>query len=79
MQRLGYGPDKRLAVKVSTRDIPPYRDPSVVLIDQLKGIYVDAELETIELSREELSYPDLVRMHQASRLLGADEVAYVVL
>jgi nitroreductase len=35
------------------------------------------ELETIELSREELSYPDLVRMHQASRLLGADEVAAI--
>jgi peptide/nickel transport system substrate-binding protein len=26
MQRLGYGPNKRLAVKVSTRDIPPFRE-----------------------------------------------------
>jgi len=34
-------------------------------------------LETIPLSREEVSYPDLVRMHQASRLLGPDEVAAV--
>ena len=34
-------------------------------------------LETIELSREEVSYPDLVRMHQASRLLTPDEVAAV--
>jgi len=33
-------------------------------------------LETIELSREEVSYPDLVRMHQASRLL-VPEVAAV--
>src|SRR6201993_2720600 len=31
MKRLGYGPNKRLAVKVSTRDIPPYRDPAVIL------------------------------------------------
>jgi len=35
------------------------------------------DLETIELSREEVSYPDLVRMHQASRLRGPDEVAAV--
>jgi SagB-type dehydrogenase family enzyme len=34
-------------------------------------------LETIPLSREEVSYPDLVRMHQESRLLGPDEVAAV--
>src|SRR5262249_18142434 len=25
IQKLGYGPDRRLAVKVSSRDIPPYR------------------------------------------------------
>jgi SagB-type dehydrogenase family enzyme len=35
------------------------------------------DLETVELSREEVSYPDLVRMHQASRLLTSDEVAAV--
>jgi SagB-type dehydrogenase family enzyme len=34
-------------------------------------------LETIPLSREEVGYPDLVRMHQASRLLSPDEVAAV--
>jgi len=51
MQRLGYGPDKRLAVKVSTRDIPPYRDPSVVLLDQLKGVYIDGELETVDTTQ----------------------------
>jgi peptide/nickel transport system substrate-binding protein len=48
MQKLGYGPDKRLAVTVSTRNIPAYRDPAVILIDQLKEIYVDGQLETIE-------------------------------
>jgi peptide/nickel transport system substrate-binding protein len=36
MQAQGYGPDKRLKVKVSTRNIPVYRDPAVILIDQLK-------------------------------------------
>ncbi len=34
-------------------------------------------LETIPLSREEVSYPELVRMHQESRLLGPDEAATV--
>ena len=45
MQKLGYGPDKRLAVTVSTRNIPPYRDAAVILIDQLKEIYIDGVLE----------------------------------
>jgi peptide/nickel transport system substrate-binding protein len=51
MQKLGYGPDKRLAVKVSTRDISPYRDPAVILLDQLKEIYIDAELEPIDTTQ----------------------------
>ena len=33
MQRLGYRPDKPLAVKVATRNIPLYRDPAVMLLD----------------------------------------------
>jgi len=35
MEKLGYGPDKRLKLTVSTRNIAPYRDPAVILIDQL--------------------------------------------
>src|SRR5437762_13264694 len=42
MQKLGYGPEKRISVKLSTRDIPPYRDPAVILIDQLKQLYIDS-------------------------------------
>src|SRR2546430_15958613 len=30
MQKLGYGPDKPLAVKVATRNLPIYRDPAVI-------------------------------------------------
>ena len=48
MEKLGYGPDKRLKVKVSARNIPFYRDPAVILIDQLKEIYIDGELETVD-------------------------------
>ena len=48
MRKAGYGPDKHLALKVSTRNIAPYRDPAVILLDQLKEIWVDGELEVIE-------------------------------
>jgi peptide/nickel transport system substrate-binding protein len=48
MEKLGYDPDKRLKITVSTRNVPPFRDPAVLLIDQLKEIYIDAELEPID-------------------------------
>ncbi len=48
MTGLGYGPEKHLAVKVSTRNIPVYRDPAVILIDQLREVYIDGELEVVE-------------------------------
>ena len=48
MQKLGYGPEKHLAIKVSTRNISAYRDAAVILIDQIKSVYIDGELEPIE-------------------------------
>jgi peptide/nickel transport system substrate-binding protein len=48
MQKLGYSADKRLPIKVATRNINSFRDPAVILIDQLKEIYVDGELDTVE-------------------------------
>ena len=48
MEKLGYGPDRRLKVKVSVRDLPFFRDPSVIMIDQLKEVYIDGELEMID-------------------------------
>jgi peptide/nickel transport system substrate-binding protein len=48
MRSLGYGPDNRLKVKVSARNIAWYRDPAAVLIDQLKEIWIDGELDTVE-------------------------------
>jgi peptide/nickel transport system substrate-binding protein len=50
MAKLGYGQEKRLKIKVSTRNIAVYRDPAVILIDQLKEIYIDGELEVVETS-----------------------------
>ena len=58
MQKLGYGPDKRLAVTVSTRNIPPYRDAAVILIDQLKEIFIDGVLEAVDTTQW---YPRIMR------------------
>jgi peptide/nickel transport system substrate-binding protein len=51
MQKAGYGPDKHLAVKVSTRNLAEYRDPAVILIDQLKSIYIDGELDVVDTAQ----------------------------
>jgi len=48
MEKLGYGPDRRLKVKVSARDLPFFRHPAVIMIDQLKEVYIDGELEMID-------------------------------
>jgi peptide/nickel transport system substrate-binding protein len=48
MRGLGYGPNKLLPVTVATRDIAVYRDPAVILVDHLREIYVDAQVEVIE-------------------------------
>jgi peptide/nickel transport system substrate-binding protein len=51
METAGYGPDKHLKLKVSTRNIPVYRDPAVILIDQLKQIYIDADLDPVDTTQ----------------------------
>ena len=48
MEELGYSASNPLKVKVSTRNIEIYRDPAVILIDQLKQIHVAAELEVVD-------------------------------
>jgi len=48
MKKAGYGPDKKLQLTVSTRNVATFRDPAVILIDQLKQINVEGTLETIE-------------------------------
>ncbi|MFI5001149.1 MAG: ABC transporter substrate-binding protein [Reyranellales bacterium] len=58
MEKAGYGPDKPLKLKVSTRNIPPYRDPAVILLSQLKHIYIEAELEIIDTTQW---YPRVMR------------------
>jgi len=68
MQKLGYGPDNRLKIKVSARDLPYLRDPAVILIDQLKEIYIDGELETIDTTNW---FPRVMRRDFIVGLTGA--------
>ncbi len=58
MEKAGYGPDRRLAVTVSTRNLAPYRDPAVILIDQLKHIYMDGVLDPVDTTNW---YPKIMR------------------
>ncbi|HEV2189395.1 MAG TPA: ABC transporter substrate-binding protein [Stellaceae bacterium] len=58
MQQLGYGPDKHLAVTVTTRNVASYRDPSVILIGQLKDIWIDGTLNAIDTTQW---YPTVMR------------------
>jgi peptide/nickel transport system substrate-binding protein len=58
MQRLGYGPDRRLTVTVTTRNVPVYRDAAVILIDQLKEIYIDGVLDAVDTTQW---YPKVMR------------------
>jgi peptide/nickel transport system substrate-binding protein len=58
VKKLGYGPEKRFAVTVTTRDAPAYRDPAVLLIDQLKEIYIDGTLNAIDTTQW---YPTVMR------------------
>ena len=69
MERLGYGPDKRLALTLSSRNIPAYRDPAVILIDQLKEIYVDAVLEPVETANW---FPKVMRKDYTIAINGTE-------
>ncbi|MGE0701489.1 MAG: ABC transporter substrate-binding protein, partial [Hyphomicrobiaceae bacterium] len=48
MEGLGYTAEKPLKVKVSTRNIPLYRDPAVIFIDQMKKIHIEGELDAVD-------------------------------
>ncbi len=48
MREAGYNEQNPLRIKVATRDIPSYRDPAVIMIDHLKHIFIEAELQTFD-------------------------------
>lgn len=48
MAELGYGPDKMLKIKVVARNLASHREPTTLFIDQMRQIFIDAEMEPIE-------------------------------
>jgi len=58
MEKLGYGPSHHLETKLSTRNIPAWRDPAVLLGSQLKEIYIDTELDIVDTAQW---YPKVMR------------------
>jgi len=48
MRKLGYSDAKPLQIKIQTRNLPTYRDPAIILTDQLKKIYFVSELDILD-------------------------------
>jgi peptide/nickel transport system substrate-binding protein len=51
MQKLGYNDAKPLPIKIQTRNLATYRDPAVIVADQLKKIYISGELDILDTPR----------------------------
>jgi peptide/nickel transport system substrate-binding protein len=48
MEKLGYSDAKPLVIKIQTRNLPAYRDPAVIVTDQLKKIHIAGELDVLD-------------------------------
>ena len=44
MESLGFTKEKPLKIKVTTRALDQYKDPAIILIDQLKSIHIEGEM-----------------------------------
>src|SRR6201998_3364261 len=58
MHTLGYGPDNHLKIEVTARDIPYYRDPAVILMYQLKQVYIEGDPEPVDTTN---FFPKMMR------------------
>jgi len=50
MGRLGFSLEKPMRTKVQTRPLSLYRTPATILVDQLREIHVEAELDVVEVA-----------------------------
>ena len=50
MEKMGYGANNHLRLKLSTRGVPLYKEPAEMLAGQLREIYIDADVEIVETS-----------------------------
>ncbi len=67
MESLGYGPNNRLKMKLTARDLPVYRVPAVILTDQFKEIYIDAEVDAVDTA---VFFPRMFRREYTVSLFG---------
>jgi peptide/nickel transport system substrate-binding protein len=51
MEKLGYSDARPLQIKIQTRNLPTYRDPAVIVSDQLKKIHIVGELDILDTPR----------------------------
>jgi len=51
MQKAGYSETNPLKVKVQTRNLATYRDPAVLIVDQLKKVYIEGELDVLDTTQ----------------------------
>jgi peptide/nickel transport system substrate-binding protein len=51
MEKLGYSETRPLQIKIQTRNLPTYRDPAVIVSDQLKKIHIVSELDILDTPR----------------------------
>ena len=48
MAAAGYGPDKPLRITVTARNLPNYRDAGIIMIDQLRTIWIEGTLDVVD-------------------------------
>jgi hypothetical protein len=71
MEKLGYGRNQELKVKVAPRDFNAFRDPAVILVGQLDSIYFDAELDIGEPPDNRRAKRGCIRKASIARLNAA--------
>ncbi len=50
MKKSGFGPDKRMKLQVFTRNTETFRNAALILVDHLREIYIDAEVDAVDTS-----------------------------
>jgi peptide/nickel transport system substrate-binding protein len=66
MTHLGYGPTHPLKVTLAARDLALYRDPATILMDQLRQIWIDGDLNLIETA----NFGPMLNRHDFSLVLS---------
>jgi peptide/nickel transport system substrate-binding protein len=72
LAKAGYGPDKPLRLKVATRALAVWRTPASLLIDQLREVGIEGELDIVEATHW------LPRLERRDYALAVDSTANAI-